>query len=68
MQVVDVISQTIDSIVPVMVGSLKRTHKQPLALYTGSKEFLKVFTDAAHHIPRHRRTKFVFPLVYYQNE
>lgn len=49
--------QTIDGIVPVMVSSLKEAHSQPLDLYIASREFLRVFTDAANHIPRHRRNK-----------
>ncbi|KAJ7146113.1 hypothetical protein C8R44DRAFT_600928 [Mycena epipterygia] len=49
---------TIDSIVPVMVSSLKRTHSATLDLYIASRDFLRVFTDAANHIPRHRRTSF----------
>ncbi|KAG6866337.1 hypothetical protein C0991_005804 [Blastosporella zonata] len=53
-----VVQQTVDSIVPVMVASLKRSYTQPLDLYIGSKDFLRVFTDAANHIPRHRRTNF----------
>ncbi|KAG6909155.1 hypothetical protein DXG01_001782 [Tephrocybe rancida] len=53
-----VVQQTVDSIVPVMVASLKRSHVHPLDLYIGSKDFLRVFTDAANHIPRHRRTNF----------
>ncbi|KAF8966928.1 armadillo-type protein [Flammula alnicola] len=52
-----VVQQTIDGIVPVMVSSLKENHSQPLDLYVASKEFLRVFTDAANHIPRHRRNK-----------
>lgn len=51
--------QTIDNIVPVMASSLKRTHNQPLDLHIASKKFLKVFSDAANHVPIHRRTKFV---------
>ncbi|KAG5644278.1 hypothetical protein DXG03_008763 [Asterophora parasitica] len=58
-----VVQQTVDSIVPVMVSSLKRTHTQPLDLYIGSKDFLKVFTDAANHIPRHRRANFFTHLI-----
>ncbi|KAF9468309.1 hypothetical protein BDZ94DRAFT_1246474 [Collybia nuda] len=58
-----VVQQTIDSIVPVMVTSLKSVHRQPLDLYVGSKEFLRVFTDAANHIPRHRRSNFFAHLV-----
>ncbi|KAG5718058.1 U3 small nucleolar RNA-associated protein 10, partial [Termitomyces sp. T112] len=58
-----VVQQTVDSIVPVMVASLKRSHSQPLDLYIGSRDFLRVFTDAANHIPRHRRTNFFAHLV-----
>jgi len=42
-----------------MVLSLKRAHSHRLDLYIGSRDFLRIFTDAANHIPRHRRTKFV---------
>ena len=42
-----------------MVSSLKDAHSQPLDLYIASREFLRVFTDAANHIPRHRRNKSV---------
>lgn len=42
-----------------MVSSLKGAHSQPLDLYLAAKEFLRVFTDAANHIPRHRRNKYV---------
>ncbi|KAJ7452113.1 hypothetical protein B0H11DRAFT_1742292 [Mycena galericulata] len=49
---------TVDSIVPVMVSSLKSAHSTPLDLYIASRDFLRVFTDAANHIPRHRRTSF----------
>ncbi len=42
-----------------MVSSLKRSHSSRMDLHLGSREFLRVFTDAANHIPRHRRTKFV---------
>ncbi|KAJ6619037.1 hypothetical protein B0H10DRAFT_1194701 [Mycena sp. CBHHK59/15] len=41
-----------------MVSSLKRAHPARLDLYIGSRDFLRVFTDAANHIPRHRRTSF----------
>ncbi|KAG6902641.1 hypothetical protein C0995_013766 [Termitomyces sp. Mi166 len=58
-----VVQQTVDSIVPVMVASLKRSHSQTLDLYIGSRDFLRVFTDAANHIPRHRRTNFFAHLV-----
>lgn len=52
-------TQTIESIVPVVVSSLKRTHSDRLDLYIGSRDFLRIFTDAANHIPRHRRSKCV---------
>ncbi|KAL0575096.1 snoRNA-binding rRNA-processing protein utp10 [Marasmius crinis-equi] len=54
---------TIDSIVPVMVSSLKKDHDTHLDLYIASRDFLRVFTDAANHIPRHRRTNFFAHLV-----
>ncbi|PPR01672.1 hypothetical protein CVT24_001501 [Panaeolus cyanescens] len=58
-----VVQQTIDGIVPVMVSSLKKAHTNSLSLYIASKEFLRVFTDAATHIPRHRRNQFFTHLV-----
>ncbi|KJA17838.1 hypothetical protein HYPSUDRAFT_191636 [Hypholoma sublateritium FD-334 SS-4] len=58
-----VVQQTIEGIVPVMVSSLKEAHSQPLDLYIASREFLRVFTDAANHIPRHRRNNFFAHLV-----
>ncbi|KAJ6464259.1 hypothetical protein C8R47DRAFT_1180243 [Mycena vitilis] len=53
-----VVQKTIDSIVPVMVSSLKSAHSARLDLYIASRDFLRVFTDASNHIPRHRRTSF----------
>ena len=46
-----------------MVSSLKRTYSESLNLYIGSKDFLRVFTDATNHIPRHRRTRCVAALL-----
>jgi U3 small nucleolar RNA-associated protein 10 len=51
--------QTIENIVPVMVLSLKSRHPPGLELYIGAREFLRIFTDASNHIPRHRRQKYV---------
>ena len=51
--------QTIDSIIPVMVTSLKSTHSDRLSLCIGAKDLLRIFADAANHVPRHRRTKCV---------
>ncbi|KAG9310969.1 hypothetical protein JVU11DRAFT_8847 [Chiua virens] len=53
-----VVQNTIDSIVPVMVSSLKTKHLGGLDLYIGARDFLRIFTDASNHIPRHRRHKF----------
>ncbi|KAF9553866.1 hypothetical protein CPC08DRAFT_672807 [Agrocybe pediades] len=58
-----VVQQTIDGIVPVMVSSLKEAHSNSLDLYLASKEFLRVFSDAANHIPRHRRNNFFAHLI-----
>ncbi|KAI1789700.1 hypothetical protein LXA43DRAFT_1019967 [Ganoderma leucocontextum] len=58
-----VVQKTIDSIVPVMVSSLKEQHGSGMNLYHASKEFLRVFTNAANHVPRHRRVNFFSHLV-----
>ncbi|ESK96722.1 u3 small nucleolar RNA-associated protein 10 [Moniliophthora roreri MCA 2997] len=58
-----VVQKTVGSIVPVMVSSLKRSHNSRLELYIGARDFLRVFTDAANHIPRHRRANFFAHLV-----
>ncbi|KAL1725845.1 hypothetical protein EV714DRAFT_255460 [Schizophyllum commune] len=53
-----VIQKTIDMIVPVMADSLRKQYTDRLELYVGARDFLRVFTDAASHIPRHRRVSF----------
>ncbi|KAJ3856701.1 armadillo-type protein [Lentinula lateritia] len=59
-----IVQKTVDSIVPVMVSSLKESHPSGgLDMYIGARDFLRVFTDAANHIPRHRRTNFFSHLV-----
>ncbi|PFH46286.1 hypothetical protein AMATHDRAFT_155738 [Amanita thiersii Skay4041] len=58
-----VVQQTIESIVPIMVSSLKQSHTDKLDLHIASRDFLRVFTDAANHIPRHRRNNFFSHLV-----
>ena len=50
--------QTIDMIVPVMADSLRKQYTDRLELYVGARDFLRVFTDAASHIPRHRRVRY----------
>lgn len=42
-----------------MASSLKNANADSLSLYIASRDFIRVFTDAANHIPRHRRTKYV---------
>jgi hypothetical protein len=51
--------QTIESIAPVMISSLKESNKEPLRLWISARQFLHVFSDAANHVPRHRRTQYV---------
>ncbi|GJJ09338.1 hypothetical protein Clacol_003560 [Clathrus columnatus] len=58
-----VVQRTIDSIVPVVVDSLKKKHTEKLDLLKASSDFLRVFTDAATHVPRHRRTQFFIHLI-----
>ncbi|TFK71529.1 hypothetical protein BDN72DRAFT_432062 [Pluteus cervinus] len=58
-----VVQKTIENIVPVMVSSLKQGETQSVDLYKKSKEFLMIFTDAANHIPRHRRNNFYTHLI-----
>ncbi|KAJ3564821.1 hypothetical protein NP233_g8044 [Leucocoprinus birnbaumii] len=58
-----VVQKTIDGIVPVMAASLRRANTDSLDLYIASRDFLRVFTDAANHIPRHRRNNFFVHLV-----
>jgi U3 small nucleolar RNA-associated protein 10 len=43
-----------------MVSSLKDKHTSREGLLIASKVFLRVFTDATNHVPRHRRTQSVF--------
>ncbi|KAG8978867.1 snoRNA-binding rRNA-processing protein utp10, partial [Tulasnella sp. 427] len=58
-----VVQKTIEGIVPVMVKSLKKQYDNRLELLVGSRDFLRIFSDAAVHIPRHRRTFFFTHLV-----
>ncbi|KAI0628514.1 hypothetical protein C8Q77DRAFT_1244640, partial [Trametes polyzona] len=51
------------SIVPVMVASLKEKHGTGMDLYRAAREFLRVFTSAANHVPRHRRVNSFSHLV-----
>ncbi|KAH9054895.1 hypothetical protein EDB87DRAFT_1644309 [Lactarius vividus] len=58
-----VVQKTVDSIIPLIVSSLKEKHSTREGLLVASKEFLRVFTDATNHVPRHRRTQFFIHLV-----
>ncbi|KAG9044794.1 snoRNA-binding rRNA-processing protein utp10 [Tulasnella sp. UAMH 9824] len=58
-----VVQKTIEGIVPVMVKTLKKQHDTRLDLLVGSRDFLRIFSDAAIHVPRHRRTFFFTHLV-----
>ncbi|KZT23010.1 hypothetical protein NEOLEDRAFT_1180414 [Neolentinus lepideus HHB14362 ss-1] len=59
----NVVQKTIDSIVPVMVSSLKVNNATKLELCIASRDFLRIFVDAASHVPRHRRANFFSHLV-----
>ncbi|KZT37682.1 hypothetical protein SISSUDRAFT_1062609 [Sistotremastrum suecicum HHB10207 ss-3] len=53
-----VVQKTIESVVPVIVASLTERFKDSKSeLLLGARDFLRVFTDAAPHIPKHRRTR-----------
>ncbi|KAF8315807.1 hypothetical protein DL93DRAFT_2154983 [Clavulina sp. PMI_390] len=54
-----VVQQAITNIVPVMVSHLRRDQAVGLDLYIAAREFLALFTDAASHVPQHRRNKFL---------
>ncbi|TBU55148.1 armadillo-type protein [Dichomitus squalens] len=58
-----VVQKTIESIVPVMVSSLRTQHGSGTSLYLAAREFLRIFTNAANHVPRHRRVNFFSHLV-----
>lgn len=49
--------QTLESIVPALVSSMKSTSSDRFSLVSDLKKLLRVFTDAATHVPRHRRIK-----------
>ncbi|KAI9451428.1 hypothetical protein BJY52DRAFT_1297951 [Lactarius psammicola] len=58
-----VVQKTIDGVIPLIVSSLKEKHSTRESLLMASNEFLRVFTDATNHVPRHRRTQFFIHLV-----
>jgi U3 small nucleolar RNA-associated protein 10 len=60
-----VVERTLRAIVPPLVKSLRRATADAsyLQLLQASRAFLCIFTDAATHVPRHRRTFFFRLLV-----
>ncbi|KDQ16943.1 hypothetical protein BOTBODRAFT_144298 [Botryobasidium botryosum FD-172 SS1] len=58
-----VVQKTVDSIVPVIVASFKEAHKSLHDLHIQSRDFLRIFTDASAHVPKHRRNKFFAHLI-----
>ena len=43
-----------------MVSSLKEKYASGMNLLYASRDFVRVFTNAANHVPRHRRIKYVY--------
>ncbi|KZV82033.1 hypothetical protein EXIGLDRAFT_357306 [Exidia glandulosa HHB12029] len=58
-----VVQKTLEMVVPVMVASLKTSNASGADLHLAARPLLKSLTDAAAHIPRHRRTMFFTQLV-----
>ncbi|GAA6060808.1 hypothetical protein JCM10212_000581 [Sporobolomyces blumeae] len=50
-----VVDQTLEKIVPPLVKALQKTARGRENLVANLKELLRAFTDAAAHVPRHRR-------------
>ncbi|GAA5862132.1 hypothetical protein JCM3774_006186 [Rhodotorula dairenensis] len=58
-----VVDQTLDSIIPALVKATQKTARGRDALLRELKELLRSFTDAATHVPRHRRINLFVRLV-----
>ncbi|EST04888.1 BP28, C-terminal domain protein [Kalmanozyma brasiliensis GHG001] len=61
-----VVERVLHSIVPALVGSLKSSEaarESKFALLCEARAFVRIFTDAAAHVPRHRRQTFFRLLV-----
>jgi U3 small nucleolar RNA-associated protein 10 len=61
-----VVERVLQSIVPALVGSLKASDaakQRKFALLCEARMFVRIFTDAAAHVPRHRRQTFFRILV-----
>lgn len=61
-----VVEKVLQSIVPALVGSFKAgdaAQQNKFALLCEARAFVRIFTDAAAHVPRHRRQMFFRLLV-----
>ncbi|KLO17716.1 hypothetical protein SCHPADRAFT_845947 [Schizopora paradoxa] len=58
-----VIQKTTEGIVPVVMSSLRQRFTNNHDLHIGTRDLLKTFTDAATHVPRHRRINFFNHLI-----
>jgi hypothetical protein len=58
-------SASIESVLSLMISSLKEMHPSHEALLLASKDFLRIFTDAIDHVPHHHRTRSVFASLYF---
>ncbi|GAA5979224.1 hypothetical protein JCM11641_001966 [Rhodosporidiobolus odoratus] len=58
-----VVDQTLDNIVPALVKALQKSASGRDGLLNELKELLRAFTDAAQHVPRHRRINLFVRLV-----
>ncbi|BGP27409.1 U3 small nucleolar RNA-associated protein 10 [Rhodotorula toruloides] len=58
-----VVDQTLDNIVPALVKATQKTARGRERLLAELKELLRAFTDAANHVPRHRRINLFVRLV-----
>ncbi|KAK0549665.1 snoRNA-binding rRNA-processing protein utp10 [Tilletia horrida] len=56
----EIVHQTLQSIIPAYIQSLHQENKggEELTLLKRGRSFMRIFTDAATHIPRHRRQTF----------
>jgi U3 small nucleolar RNA-associated protein 10 len=58
-----VVDQTLDSIVPALVKAMQKSASGREGLLAELKDLLRAFTDAAAHVPRHRRINLFVRLV-----
>ncbi|GAA6036252.1 hypothetical protein JCM8097_006859 [Rhodosporidiobolus ruineniae] len=58
-----VVDQTLDNIVPALVKAMRKSASGRDGLLAELKDLLRAFTDAAAHVPRHRRINLFVRLV-----